>query len=41
MKTIMEFIKQHLKKFIVGAVLFVITFGGYGLYKLYMSKKGS
>lgn len=28
------FIKEHLKKFIVGATLFVLTLGGSLLYKL-------
>ena len=41
MKNVMEFIKLHAKKFIIGAVAFVTTFGIYGLYKLYQMKKSS
>ena len=41
MKNVMEYIKLHAKKFIIGAVAFVATLGIYGLYKLYQMKKGS
>ena len=34
MKKVKEFIKTHVKKFIVGVVLTAITFGGYVIYKL-------
>lgn len=30
-----DFIKKHMKMIVVGTVLFVITLGGYGLYKLF------
>ena len=34
MKKAKEFIKTHVKKFIVGGVLMVCTLGIYGVYKL-------
>lgn len=33
MKNVIAYIKKHLKKFIVGVVLFVVTLGGSLLYK--------
>jgi len=41
MNTVKGFIKTHIKKFIVGAILFVVTFGGYGLYKVFTNKEES
>lgn len=38
---LMDFVKKHCVKIIIGVFLFTITFGGYGLYKLCKSKKGS
>ena len=38
MDTIKRFIKTHLKKIIGGAVLTVITFGIYGVYKVCKNK---
>lgn len=35
METIKEFVKTHLKEIIIGVILFVVTFGGYGLYKVF------
>lgn len=35
MEKIKEFVKTHLKKFIMGAILLTVTFGGYGLYKVF------
>lgn len=35
MKKMKEFVKTHLKKIIIGVILFVITLGGYGLYKVF------
>lgn len=41
METIKEFVKTHFKKIIIGVVLFVITFGGYGLYKVFKGNEES
>lgn len=38
MKAIIEYVKKHVKQFIIGVALFVFTLGGYGIYKLYKSK---
>ena len=38
MKNVMNYIKEHAKKFIVGAVLFVLTFGLSVAFKIYRKK---
>ena len=39
MEKIKEFVKQHAKKFIGGAILTAITFGIYAIYKIITGKK--
>lgn len=34
MKKVKDFTKKHMKKFIGGGVLVIVTFGGYILYKI-------
>ena len=38
MKTVKEFVKKHLKKFILGSALTVVTFGFWAVYKFIKNK---
>lgn len=40
MKMVMDYIKKHAKAFILSAIMLVVTFGLWGLYKFYKKRKG-
>lgn len=40
MNTFMEFVKKHLKKFIIGGILIIITLGGSLIYTIFKNRGG-